>query len=63
MPSSRFWGYYDFIVAYNKTPEQAMEEAKTEKLKEADWADEVKELKRKLAHDKQKALHCDTLKK
>ena len=62
MPSSRFWGYYDFIGEYHKTPEQAMEDAKNKALKDADWSDEVKELKRKLAHGEQKTLHRNSLK-
>lgn len=52
MPTSRFFGYYDFISEYNKTPAEALEEAKADKLEEADWAEEVKELKRKLKHGK-----------
>ena len=48
MPASRFWGYYDFIIAYNKTPEELEKEASNKALKEADWNDEVKALRREL---------------
>ncbi|HUV84574.1 MAG TPA: hypothetical protein VMV86_02645 [Methanosarcinales archaeon] len=50
MPTSRFFGYHDYIVEYHSTPE----DAKTKKLKDADWDEEVKELKRKLEHGKRK---------
>ena len=56
-----FWGYYDFMSDYHKTPEQAMEEAKAEQMAKADWSEEVKELKRKLAHGK-KVKHRNPLK-
>ena len=47
IPISRFWGYLDYMVEHNKQLSQTPEEAKAEKVKEADWDDEVKELKRK----------------
>jgi len=63
MPSSRFWGYYNYIIEYNKTPKQAMEEAKADAIKKADWADEVRELKAKLKHGKQKTLNSNSKQK
>jgi len=48
IPVSRFWGYLDYMVEYNKI--QTPEEAKVKKVKDADWDDEVKELKRKQKH-------------
>ena len=52
MPSSRFWGYYDFLIEYNKSPEEAMKEAKDQALKDADWDDEVKALREELSNGK-----------
>jgi len=49
MPASRFFGYYDYIIEYNKPP-KTLEEIKAEEVAKADWAEEVKELKRKLEH-------------
>ena len=46
MPTSRFFGYHDYMIEYHKT--QTPEDIKAKKVKDADWDDEVKELKRKL---------------
>ena len=61
MPSSRFFGYYNFMGECNKTPKEIEEEAKEEAMRNADWSDEVKKLKRKMAHGK-KVEHSNPLK-
>jgi len=50
IPVSRLWGYFDYMEKYYKSQEEAMDEQKRkfEKVEEADWDSEVKELKRKL---------------
>jgi len=59
IPISRLWGYFDYMGEYNKDPKDALEEAKAEAIKKADWGDEVKELKAKLKHGKQKTLNSN----
>lgn len=54
MPASRFFGYHDYMAEYYKQSTQTPEDIKAGKVKDADWDDEVKELKRKLKHGKRK---------
>ncbi len=48
MPTSRFFGYIDFMNEYNMSPVERLVEEKIRKAKELDWNEEVKEAKRKL---------------
>ncbi len=48
MPTSRFFGYTDFMNEYNKDPAERVKEEKIRKAKANDWDNEVKEAKRKL---------------
>ena len=47
IPLSRFWGYVDFMADYNKSQEELIDDQKKKisKVKQIDWAGEVKELK------------------
>ncbi len=47
MPSSRFWGYWEFINRYYENSNQTSEDIKREKVESVDWDNEVKQLKRK----------------
>jgi hypothetical protein len=48
MPSSRFWGYWEFITRYYEKQNTTPEDIKLEKVKSVDYQDEVEALKRKL---------------
>lgn len=48
MPTSRFWGYYDFLNRIYENSNKTTNDIKREKVEEVDWNDEVKKLKRKL---------------
>ena len=54
MPSTRFWGYYNYIAQYYKDSTKTSEDVKSEEVGKVDWDDEVKELKRKLKHGRRK---------
>ena len=47
IPISRLWGYLDFMGQYHKSQEELIDEQKRKfkKVKEIDWAGEVRELK------------------
>ncbi len=47
IPINRLWGYFDFMADYYKSQEELINEQqrKFNKVKEIDWAEEVKELK------------------
>lgn len=47
MPTSRFWGYWEFINRYYENSNKTPEDIKRDKVEAIDWADEVKALKRK----------------
>ena len=43
MPSSRFWGYWEFINKYYESQQPVdKRQASIEKAKDLDWSDEIK---------------------
>jgi type II secretory pathway component PulC len=48
MPTSRFWGYYEFLKRYYEKPQPVdKREAAIQKAKDLDWSSEI----RKIKHD------------
>lgn len=54
MPTTRFFGYYRFLINYYKNSNRSIEDIKREKVESVDWDNEVKELKRKLKYGRRK---------
>ena len=54
MSTLRFFGYYNFIIEYNKNSIKTPEDIKREEVEKVDWDNEVKELKRKLVNGRRK---------
>jgi hypothetical protein len=48
MPTSRFFGYYNYLIEYYKNSAKTPDDIKRENIESIDWDNEVKELKRKL---------------
>lgn len=48
MPTLRFFGYYNYIAKYYKNSTKTPEDIKREEVEKVDWAEEVREFKRKL---------------
>ena len=61
MPASRFFGYYDYMIEQNKSPDQLMEEVKAREMEKADWDEEVKRARRRAENDRKKTKHSDTI--
>ena len=46
MPTTRFFGYYNFISKYYENSNKTPQDIKSEKVADVDWDDEVKELRK-----------------
>lgn len=54
MPTTRFFGYYRFLIGYYKNSTKTIEDIKRENVESVDWDREVKALKRKLKYGRRK---------